>query len=175
VENLKLTQNCSRYGVNERFGLRRLSYVILSCPGRKNRTGRAYDETRNATEINGDVYPKSHRSGTTFRIFVYLTHPCQCHDFTLLFMVHMMTGSTSSPTLQAESPPNGQAIGSGLPLEPGPPPLLMNPNRSKTLFRVGCVVAILDLSVMPIVYFYSLRYRTNLSLQDSTSHSSRSS
>jgi len=67
-----------------------------------------------------------------------------------------MTSSASSHTIETGFLSNGQTIGHGLSLEPadpGLPPLCMNPNRSKTWFRIGCVVAILDLSVMPIVYF----------------------
>lgn len=89
-----------------------------------------------------------------------------------------MASSETSYTVETGYHLNGQAIENGPSLEPdnpAPPPLWMNPNRSKTWFRIGCVIAILDLSVMPIVYFYALRYGTSLSLQDSMLHSPQSS
>lgn len=52
----------------------------------------------------------------------------------------------------------------------GPPPLLMNPHRSKFWFRIGVIAAIFDLCVMPVVYFYAFTYGTRLSMQDSRSN-----
>lgn len=80
-----------------------------------------------------------------------------------------MTRSGTSRTVDTGYQFNGQAAGNGQTLEcvdPAPPPLFISSNRSKTWFRIGCIVAILDVPIMPIVYFYALRYKANLSLQD---------
>ena len=61
------------------------------------------------------------------------------------------------------------AVGSGNMSVRGdePPPLQTpHPKRKITLW-VGVFVATMDLCVLPIVYYYALRYGTSLSLQDS--------
>ncbi len=67
-------------------------------------------------------------------------------------------------TSNGRMPGNGNAAGlSNLTL----PPLWMNKERSKFRFRICVIAAIMDLGVMPIVYFYAFKYGTTLSLQDS--------
>lgn len=50
-------------------------------------------------------------------------------------------------------------------LDNGPPPLYVPTRTRKLLFNIGLGVAVLDLCVMPIVYFYSLKYGAKLKLQ----------
>jgi len=62
---------------------------------------------------------------------------------------------------------NGNATAPGeLEINDVPPPLPMPSHRRKVLLTIGLVVAVLDLCIMPITYFYSLTYGTNLSTRN---------
>lgn len=50
-------------------------------------------------------------------------------------------------------------------LDDAPPPLYVPTRRRNLLFNIGLVIAVLDLFVMPIVYFYSLTFGAKLKRQ----------
>jgi hypothetical protein len=79
-----------------------------------------------------------------------------------------MTRSGTPKTVDTGSQFNGRAAGNGQTLEHAdlaPPPLSISPSRPKTWFRIGYIVAILDVPIMPFVYFYALRNETSLFLK----------
>lgn len=51
-----------------------------------------------------------------------------------------------------------------------PPPLHTPHNKRKKLFFFGVVVALLDLCLLPMTYYYALVFDTNLSVQDGMLH-----
>lgn len=50
-------------------------------------------------------------------------------------------------------------------LNDGPPPLYVPTKTRKVLFNIGLGIAVLDLGVMPIVYYYSLTFGAKLKEQ----------
>lgn len=65
-------------------------------------------------------------------------------------------GSTELGSIKNRTARNGQAL-------PSFPPIT---KTRWTLLRIGICLAILDLCVLPITYFYSLTYGTSLKPQD---------
>jgi hypothetical protein len=49
--------------------------------------------------------------------------------------------------------------------DPEPPSLAIIHKRSKTLYRTGIVIAVFDLCLLPITFFYALIYGTTLTQQ----------
>lgn len=51
-----------------------------------------------------------------------------------------------------------------------PPPLHTPHDKRKNLFFFGVIIALLDLCLLPMTYYYAMVFDTHLPLQDSTLH-----